>query len=779
MMTRFSIFIILCFCLFSVLSLNAAAATPDVSLTVKDSKTKAPIEYATVELRTETDSLIAGGITDAKGYLSLPCTADSCKIRIRYIGYKTYEASVKNRDLGNIFLEEDAQLLEEVSITGKAHTAKIDRDVYVITKEIKAGTTSARELLGKLNGVMYNPYDQSIAVNGDKNILILIDGIEKDQQMAKTLSPERIDRVEVIKEPVGKYAADGYRAVINIITKKDFAGVDINAYFNSMFNFTNKGYSPFIREEEGVNVLYTYKKMNLYGNCYGNYNTFHLPTEYTRQYGNLLVSTPAMDTNHPNGISTRNSGNFTLGGDYLFRPDNTLSLELNYNTGYDKNIMSYDLTSYLNQTPVGESQSTSTGRSTNDALRATLTYKGKWSEKSSVEANFRYLHSMPTNHSAYMQDAWSSFSHGAQTGNYYRLNLDYIYQFSSTFSMDLGYGNIIDRNTLHQNDSILHQKQLRNRVSLYFSWAPFQKLNMKIGGIVEFFHQTYQGISQTHTVPMPYANIQYKPSNKFSMTAKYHAWTPNYPDISQLSPIGAQLDSLTWMIGNPSLKLSNSQEVSLEFNILQIFRIEPYYDFDLSSIQQYVWENKGQYYQSNVNASKYEKYGVSVSFTLPIKNALFWQNWFNANVTHIAYGAVSSRRSNVNFNSILYYNMMKWDGGAGVGIQKQMYKNPMLQGYNLWNNDALLVIIQKNFFKKRLNCSFIYIPPVNFLSYEQGDYINTPTYKNSSTYGVGVLKNLMLLQINYRFTSGKQVSIKKSSLDNEPVAPKKSGGIGL
>jgi len=206
----------------ATMATNAVAEI--ISVTVKDSKTKEAVEYATVELINEKDSVIAGGITDAKGYIDLPGTVNTGKIRIQFLGYKTYVTPVTNKNLGTVFLEEDEKELAEVTVVGQARTTKIDRDVTVITKELKAGTATSRELLGRLKGMVYNPYDQSLSYNGNSNILILMDGIEKDQNMAKTLSPDRIDRVEVIKDPIGKYAADGYKTVINIITKKDFSG---------------------------------------------------------------------------------------------------------------------------------------------------------------------------------------------------------------------------------------------------------------------------------------------------------------------------------------------------------------------------------------------------------------------------------------------------------------------------------------------------------------------------------------------------------------------------
>jgi len=616
-------------------------------------------------------------------------------------------------------------------------------------------------------------------VNGSTSVLILVDGIEKDQNMAKTLSPDRIARVEVIKDPTGKYSADGYKAVINIITKKDYAGIDINLNFNPIFNFTkfNTASSVLPQENSGVNILYTYNKINLYGSYSESYNDVSVPYEYTNQYGDLKVATLPMNHKNPNLNQLVNVNNISLGGDYIIKPENTLSLELNYNGNENKLSQHYDLTSYLNDVPINESKAVSSNRSTGDMLQSTLTYKGKWSDKSNFEANFRYYNSTPTNRISFVQDALQSDSYNTQNENYYRLNLDYNYQFTPKFSMDLGYGAIMDNYRLFQNSKILKQNQMRNRPSLYLSYAPLKQLSMKAGAMVEFFHQTYQDVSQSQTAFLPFVNIQYRPIDKFSVTAKYHSWA-TYPGIDQLSPFTAQLDTLTWTVGNPDLKMSNYQHIGLEFNILQRFTIEPFYEFDNSNIQQYLWEDNGQYYQNNVNADKFRIYGVRVNFTYPLMKTLFWQNYVDVEDVHLSYNNASNQRTRIQFISSLFYSLPKWNATVGAQLMKFSTKNPLLQGYNTWGSDMFLLMLQKNFFKNRLSCTFLYSPPLNFLQYKAYTYTEAPNYVSSSSFRRDLLKNIMILQINYHFNSGKQINIRKSSLDNETTAPiKKGGGI--
>lgn len=555
-------------CIFN-LALMAQNA-PNITLTVKDSINSEPVSYATVELLSVTDSLLIAGITDDNGFIAIPAQTGLAKISVRFIGYKTCIMPVTALDMGVILLSEDATQLSAISVSGSNRTVKIDRDIFVITNELKAGTATSRELLGKLNGVQYNPYDQSIMVNGSPNVLILMDGIEKDQNMAKTISPDRISRVEVIKDPIGKYAADGYTAVINIITRKDFSGIDITANTNQFINFISPhGNSTFFQGGSNVNILYTYKNLNLYASYFNWGNKLRIPSFYEKRYGNLTVITLPMDYNNPNMVSSDSQNNITFGGDYLIKEDHIIALEVNYNTGNNKSTNISDLISYRNNTETGRSQSISFSHTKQNSLQTTLTYNGKWNEKSNFEADFRYRHSLPTNLSTFEQGDMFSEMKNYQIENFYRINTQYSYQFTPKFSISLGYGAMSDRFILYYDknpnqDKKLIQNQVRHRPSVYFNYAPFQKLNFKVGAMVEFFNQKItfneftkeNKLKQQETGFLPFANIMYRPSDNFNVTLKYNA-TPAYPDINSLNTVATQQDSLTWQIGNINLKPSN------------------------------------------------------------------------------------------------------------------------------------------------------------------------------------------------------------------------------
>ena len=60
----------------------------------------------------------AGTVTDAEGYYSLPLTFDAQELVFSFIGYATEEVKIQNRNVVDLRMNEDEQMLQEVVVTG-------------------------------------------------------------------------------------------------------------------------------------------------------------------------------------------------------------------------------------------------------------------------------------------------------------------------------------------------------------------------------------------------------------------------------------------------------------------------------------------------------------------------------------------------------------------------------------------------------------------------------------------------------------------------------------
>ena len=202
--------------------------------TVMDGGTKTPMAGANVLIKTVTDSLLAGTVTDAKGNFEIARpTIPSVKIEIKFIGYETISKTHTGREpveLGVFTLVEDAQVLGEVVIEGQNPLGEMRGDTTSFnanafkTKE----NGMAEDLIGKLPGVTIQ--NGQVQAQGENVQKILVDGREffgSDPNIAlRNLPADAIDRVEVLDQKSDQSRLTGfddgtYTKTINIILRED------------------------------------------------------------------------------------------------------------------------------------------------------------------------------------------------------------------------------------------------------------------------------------------------------------------------------------------------------------------------------------------------------------------------------------------------------------------------------------------------------------------------------------------------------------------------------
>lgn len=763
------------------ITIASAKGANEVSATVKDNRSKEPVEFASVDLLTANDSTLTTCITDSKGYFQLNPPEKATKARIRYLGYKTLETPINDGDLGTLYMEEDPKYLKEFVVTGKSKLNNIDGDVYIVTKELRSGAVSTQELIGKLNGVSYNRYDNSIAVNGSTKVLILIDGIEKDQDMVKNYPSDRIERIEVIKDPVGKYATDGYTAVINVILKKDYSGID--AFLNSItfldFAGSNGG-DIFVQELGNYNVTYSYKKLNVYATGNLRSGNFNIPVTFVKKYGNITTETAPPDYDNPNSLFTQHNRKINIGSDYTFNKNHLISAEFRYSSNNESQVSENSLINKVGQIVTGSSYSESKTRSHSGNWQGTVTYKGKFDEKNSLDADARYSYNNGYNYSLYSEEPFLSETNIENYGNYSRLNINYYHQFSPAAQLNLGYGNVYSKSTNSLQTANFNQTVYRNRFSIYLNYKPVQKISTKLGGTVENYIQKNNSNSANQTAFLPYVNIQYTANNNLNLVAKYHSRSI-YPDISQLSTFKTAQDSLLWSAGNPLLKTGMNNSFSLDINYKDFITLTPYYSFDNTGISNYICtdpENNKHYLSQYVNADHYNQLGASLNFTIPFCKNFFWQNGLDWNHNKIAYKDDAFSFNDFTINSSLFYTNKKAGLTAGTILQKGQSRDINIQGYSAYGSNMMVALLQKSFLKEKLNVSLLYMMPVNFLKYDQQTLTKAGSYYQLSTMHMGLIKNLTFIQVTYRFKYGKTITPKTTTDDNDSKSSKK-GGFGM
>ena len=181
-----------------------------------------------------------GTSSDASGNFSIAAAANNTLV-ISSIGFKGQEVVVGNRSVINLSLEEDAEALAEVVVTGYQQLRKKDitgAATIVETGSLKAikSTSFTQNLAGRAAGVTVSssgaPGDATnVRIRGissftNNDPLYIIDGVPVKDQYQNTINPEDIESMQILKDAAmaSIYGSRANNGVIVITTKKGKSG---------------------------------------------------------------------------------------------------------------------------------------------------------------------------------------------------------------------------------------------------------------------------------------------------------------------------------------------------------------------------------------------------------------------------------------------------------------------------------------------------------------------------------------------------------------------------
>jgi outer membrane receptor protein involved in Fe transport len=235
-----------------------------------DKTTNKGLDAASVQLiqnkfdtvsKKRTDVVIGGMLTSRNGDFSLENLPvfGQYKLVISAIGYKRIEQkaafdikmgpgvdrsqmlSAVDKDLGNIKMEQDATMLQDVTVTGSKPMIQmgVDRKIFNVEKSITSAGGTAID-------VMRNVPSINVDIDGNVSLRnsapqIFVDGRPTTLSMDQ-IPADAIQSIEIITNPSAKYdASGGQSGILNIILKKNRktgyngsvrAGVDSRGKFN-------------------------------------------------------------------------------------------------------------------------------------------------------------------------------------------------------------------------------------------------------------------------------------------------------------------------------------------------------------------------------------------------------------------------------------------------------------------------------------------------------------------------------------------------------------------
>ena len=558
--------------LVSMMCLVAIASTAQgISGRVIDEQVQ-PMPFANVVLVSRADSaFIAGVVTKDDGTFSISTDKQDGLLKVTSVGYTTKFLDARTGNVGDIQMQPDTQMLGEVVVKGSRPLVKMKDDALVTTVEgsYLSKTGTAGDVLGKIPGVISN--HGGVEVLGRGTPLIYINGRQmRNQSELDQLSSDQIKDVEVVMTPGAKYDAT-VKAVIRI---KTIRPVGEGFSFNSR---TVAGVNHYVYGLEELNLNYRTGGLDIFGMA-------EYENRRSRQTNDSRQDTYLQSHYQQNSLMHYYNKNQMLAGkfgfNYMLNDKHSIGMTYTVTSRPNSQTSDYFTTMLIGQQT--DDQITGSGKVDGDDIQHIISgyyagQTGKWS----LDANADVLWQKQNSDNLTFEDATQGDDRTVTTRNdvknrlyaakfvaghpLWKGNLEIGAEGSYVHRTDV-FGNV--ENIIDASDTKIEENSTAAFVQLM---QRLNKLTLIAGLRYEFLDSRYYegGVkmgdeSRTYSDLFPSLMLMYPLKNVRARLS--YSRNINRPAFSQLSGNVKYINRYTYESGNPYLKPSYRDNLSLALN---------------------------------------------------------------------------------------------------------------------------------------------------------------------------------------------------------------------
>ncbi|MBS1636374.1 MAG: outer membrane beta-barrel protein [Bacteroidetes bacterium] len=577
---------------------------------VIDAKTKLPVEYASVQvLWFSKDSLLGGTLVKSNGDFAvdgLP-SFGQVRVRIQFIGYKTYNNKVYivppdkiDQDLGDIKLETDEKVLNEVEVTAEksAVVLSIDKRTYNVDKDLSVKGGTAVDVMKNIPGVTVDADGNAQLRNQAPTIYV--DGRPTTLTLQQ-IPADQIDRVEIITNPSVKYDASATGGILNVVMKKNmkpgYNGM-LMAYIGTGDRYGGMGNLNVKEGKWNFSMMYSYNQAINNNQGYTRRTQLDYNTGNTTGYFN--------QDNLTRMLNQFNFGRFGI--DYNINNRNTITISEmvvggKFNT---RDLQTYNLqdsskVTFVDGTQVNDQHAQFKNFTTQ------ILYKKTWpkaGQELTIDANHNYTDSdngylftatSNSNSPIYITPSYQK-NIGYSNSNQYVFQLDYVNPLNDVRKLEYGIKAYYKKSDSQNNtsratgneDSYVHDSIMSNHYMIddmvnaayiNFSDRAFWGFNYQAG--LRFEQSYYKGTivdkKQSFSYSYPssgndimkslfpgiYLSKKMKKNQEFQINFSRKI---NRPNFFQLMPFVMFADKQNYRIGNPQLKPEFKNIAEVNYN---------------------------------------------------------------------------------------------------------------------------------------------------------------------------------------------------------------------
>lgn len=567
----------------------SASAQNRITGKVNTADNESIIYRVEVESADSTKSLIGSFYKSA-----FEITLDSLKeiqVSISSDGYETFQTRKTLQsginDLGEIILYKKAIQLEEVTIRAKKSEIIHDGADYTIRNIQGTHIGDAGNLVDMLKwtpGLIVSD-ENDITVSGAGAAIIYINDRKITNRSELTmLSSTDVSKIEIIREPDARYK-NGTNAVVKIYLKKqlkDFLGAMASNSLTITRKYTE---SPSINlsGKSGIvsgNASFIYRKSR--------------QKSYNESRTIIMHTTNDLFKDNSKGENNTEMDSYMgfLGLNFSFSPKHTLGIQY---SGFTTNVekANFNDISINNNGSHVLKKSVTNGYEDRKSHSASVSYTWNRNQHSVLnliaDYAYRNYHAIGDIEETNLNINKVYITPTNSTTKYkvYTFNGDYSFRIGKSDKEQIG----VEAGTTDNKSGSTVSEVLQSidRTNQWFAaYGTFRrmwgKISLSLGLRYEYDYTDMKTIrngapitlKKTYSNLFPNARISYKRTDKESYTISFQR-SIRRPTFNQLSPIVNYLDSLSYYTGNPLLKPSFNNSVSLTANLSNLTLRASYY----------------------------------------------------------------------------------------------------------------------------------------------------------------------------------------------------------
>lgn len=659
----------------------------------------------------------------------------------------------------------DTVNLDGVTVTANSNSRDAVNETIVITKEMRKGTNSAISLLGKVPGIVLDRMDESIRIGTNLDVPIIVDGKEVSKDYAKSLNPDRVYKVEILRHPAGRYAE--YPVVVNLVLKTTYKGFDVNLQTRELVSLRNK-HSNTDKAEGGFN--FSNPHWNVYSLIGYTHRDSYKATAYIRDVeGKYTEETIPADEKHPNGRYLGNQWSAFAGLDYKINHDNTISIQGSAMTNHASSQTEYTMSRLYERAQQHSRYKT-------DEFSGGIFYKGAFADKLNVnvEGFYDYYH-INDNYKYFTGDAMTENSFPTMTsGNkhFVRGDINASYKFTDRLSLSVDemfslrkYS--LDDMTSANGDYV--STEYRNRADINLMWNPLTRFS--INGVLTLLtvrnEYTTEGArtNVTHRSPLPYARAFWQFTKKMSVSVNYF-YDIFYPNLDLLSPVRQTIGKSIYSEGNPALRAKEIHYIEAELAFKNFLKCSYLTRFERHDITPWYFKDDSDIVTTWVNSSnRFSRLALEASMTVASNlsfDILGSYSWYRRS----GYSDVQRRGRTWYLETQFAYSIKKIGTDVVARYFLRHDKLPLLQGMQYGEEENLAIGAAKTFWNNRIFINLMTTIPVNTISKIGWTSIQIPGYRYTVYENDKVNQTVLLLNIRFMF-GNKKSSSRRNSLQVE------------